>query len=127
MEREVWLQIVRLVDRVVKDTEGRRCTFTVQEIVLVFLWAALHDRPIYWACRGDHWPAELRPRRLPVPSTMTRRLRQPEVRAALLDLERQSRGRPRRELVSIVDGKPLPIRSMRCAGLSLSLSLSGFP
>ena len=109
MEHEVWLGIVRLVDRVVKDQMTARYTYTVREIVLVYFWAALHERPIYWACRPGNWPAASRPRRLPVPSTMTRRLRRPEVRDALLRLERQSRGRPRRELVSIVDGKPLPI------------------
>jgi hypothetical protein len=44
-------------------------------IVLVLLWAALHDRPILWACQMDNWHGTCPFLGLPSPSTMSRRLR----------------------------------------------------
>jgi hypothetical protein len=108
MEREVWLRIVTLVDRLAKGV-SRRYRFDDARIALVLQWAALHDRPVSWACRADHWPAELRPARLPTPATMTRRLRSASVVRLLRAVERCSRGHIRGSLLHIVDGKPLPV------------------
>lgn len=109
MEREVWRRIVLQLERCCQASAGPRFTFGARTILQVYLWAALNHRPIYWACRPEHWPADLRPARVPVPSTMTRRLRTPVIRAALQQLELRLRGRRRRGLLHIVDGKPLPI------------------
>ena len=108
MEREVWLEIVAQVGRQTKPL-SRRFRFGADWIVLIQQWAALHDRPIYWACQACNWPPDLRPARLPVPSTMTRRLRTPRVRDLLARVERRCRGPIRQSLVHLVDGKPLPI------------------
>lgn len=108
MEREVWKQIVAQVDKFAKPA-SRRFRFPPREIVLVYVWAALHDRPIYWACRAGNWPAELRPRRLPSQPTMSRRLRVESVGRLLKAVERRARIRAARSLVHIVDGKPLSI------------------
>ena len=108
MEREVWVEIL-LQMRGRSKPLSRRFHFSTAQIVEVLLWAALHDRPIYWATRAAHWPTEFRPVRLPTPSTMTRRLRSRPVRDWLARLERHCRGPLRRCLVSIVDGKALPI------------------
>ncbi len=109
MEREVWQRMVAEMERANQPELGPRFTFSVVTILQVYLWAALNHRPIYWACCPAHWPLDLRPRRVPVASTMTRRLRTPVVRRAQRQLERRLRGRRRRGLVHIVDGKPLPI------------------
>ncbi len=108
MEREVWMRIVALVGRGAKPL-SRRYTFTDGDIVLVLQWAALHDRPISWACGAKNWPGDLRPVRLPTPATMTRRLRSRSVRRLHARVERRSRGPRRASRLHIVDGKALPI------------------
>ncbi len=44
-------------------------------ILLVFFWAALHDRPIRWACQLRHWPQSVQWMSLPSEPTMSRRLK----------------------------------------------------
>lgn len=109
MEREAWFEIVALVERLSPRLSSRRCSFTWAHIVLTHLWAVLHDRPIYWACQARHWPDHLRPIRLPSPSTMTRRLRNACVIRTLRAVQRHLRRGQRRGLLSIIDGKALPV------------------
>lgn len=109
MEREVWTQLVSLVRKVPCCLPNNRFTFSTADIVLIFLWSVLHDRPILWACRKENWPDDLRPARLPNPSTMTRRLRDSRCRSYLPSLHRTVRRRFRRGWINFVDGKPLPI------------------
>lgn len=101
MERETWST---LTDRLEKLPDWRppRAQFTDRQIVMVFLWAVLHDRPISWACRPEAWP---RRRELPSPSTMTRRLRKLSVMLLLLHLTRQEGDRR----LLCIDGKPLRV------------------
>ena len=107
MEREEWLQLVAWTNRWTPVTCGRRFTFAWSEIVTTLLWAVLHNQPVSWACRADHWPSDLRSARLPSPATLSRRLRRPELRPFIDRLLRHlNRGR-RRGLVSLVDGKRL--------------------
>lgn len=109
MEREAWKWILPFVHRALKARPNARFTFDWTEIVLVFLWAVLHDRPISWACDPQSWPDELRPRALPTPSTMTRRQQKPHFKACLMRLLAQLRSGVARSLLNMVDGKPLPI------------------
>lgn len=73
MEGQVW-KIVRSVVSAGEAVSGR-FTYTNEEILLVALWAILHDRPMVWGCQAAHWPGWCRPRRLPHPSTVSRRWR----------------------------------------------------
>ena len=77
--------------------------------VLVWFWAVIHDRPVSWAIQKGNWPLHQRRRRLPSATTMSRRLRSPDVQAALREIEQQvfrtSEGKP---LIWRMDGKPLP-------------------
>lgn len=52
----------------------RRVCFSDHLIVLVQLWAVLHDRPVTWACQAENWPRD-RTHELPSEATMSRRLR----------------------------------------------------
>lgn len=74
MERGLF-QIIQGAVRPLRRRRVRGQRFTDADIVLIALWAALHDRPILWACRACNWPPSRRPRRLPDQSTMSRRLR----------------------------------------------------
>jgi hypothetical protein len=109
MEREVWSRIVVLVMNTPCDEQSNRFTFGLRDIVLIFLWSVLHDRPISWACRKENWPNDIRPSSLPWPSTMTRRLRTTAFQDFTERLHRRLRGRFRRGWIHVVDGKPLPI------------------
>jgi hypothetical protein len=109
MEREEWSALVVLVARLLPATCGPRFTFNWRAIVLTYLWAVVHNQPVSWACRPQHWPADLCATRLPTPATMSRRLRRSEL-VGLLErlLRHRQRGR-RRGLVNIVDGKVLAV------------------
>ena len=57
----------------------RNASYSNREILAVLLWAALHNKPICWACLRSSWPLQAWRRRLPDQSTMSRRLRDPDV------------------------------------------------
>jgi hypothetical protein len=116
MEGELWAVLYRVITdeggRRPPARRARRARHADAAILLVLAWAALHDRPVCWACRGEGWagcPAGERPPALPSPATMGRRLRS----VATLWLLAQVLGRLAAlvppPLVRRVDGKPLPV------------------
>src|SRR5262249_31483595 len=79
-------------------------------LVAVFLWAALHDRPVSWACQRRHWSTtKLRPARLPSRWVVDRRIDGLPVGAFLRALEQRLRDRQDVGLLALLDGKPLPV------------------
>src|SRR5262249_23121325 len=109
MEHQLWKAIVALLLVVAKSPTPARFDFSDEDIVKVFYWSVIWDRPTSWACQRNHWPVHLRKRRLPSPATMSRRLRMPSV-IALLDALCQRVVAPTEPgLYWMIDGKPLPI------------------
>lgn len=107
MEDRLW-QIV--VSAVPLDKGSSRQIYSEGVILLVVLWAILHDRPICWACDPGHWSAERRLAGLPHPSTVSRRSRGPQFAACLegaLQQLRDQLGPVSQE--AVIDGKPLVI------------------
>ena len=109
MEHQLWKAIVALLLTLDKPRTPARCDFSDSDIVKVFYWSVIHDRPTCWACRPKHWPVYLRQRRLPSPATMSRRLRSPRVVALRNALERRVTAPKGPGLFWMIDGKPLPI------------------
>ena len=110
MERELWPLLYRLLRQTAKDFHQKYVHFQPWVLVAVFLWAALHDRPISWACQRRHWSTTtLRPWKLPSPATMSRRVDGPGVALFWHALEQRVRDSDSPALLSFVDGKPLPI------------------
>src|SRR5215470_12601368 len=110
MERELRPLLYRHVKEVAKGFHQKYVQMQPWVLVAVLLWAALHDRPVSWACQSRHWSTTtLRPTRLPSASTISRRV--DAVAAGLFwhELERRLRGSGQPALVAFVDGKPLPI------------------
>lgn len=113
MEGELWEVLYRITsDEGSRRPPAKRVKHSDATIVLVLLWAALHDRPVCWACRADAWagcPAAQRPATLPSAATMSRRLRT----VGTLQLLEQVLGRlaalATPALARRVDGKPLPV------------------
>lgn len=109
MEHQLWKAIVAVLATFDQPRRRRHNAFTDHDIVAIFYWAVIHDRPQCWACNKKHWPLHLRRRPLPDPGTLSRRLRSPRV-VALLD-QRERRVLAPREpgLYWMIDGKPLVI------------------
>ena len=108
MDRHVWMEI-RAALRGLPRTRTRNAVYTDAEVLAVLLWAAMHDRPVSWACRRSSWPMQAWRRRLPDQSTMSRRLRSLQIVLALWQLTmRLQAGRVAGDVL-VVDGKPLEI------------------
>lgn len=109
MEHQLWKCILALLGTIDKPRRRTRQAFSCEEIVRVWFWAVLHDRPVSWATRRFNWPLHERRRKLPSSSTMSRRLRGAEVQALLAALERAACRTDGKPLVWIVDGKSLTV------------------
>jgi hypothetical protein len=111
MERELWPLLYHELREAANDFRQKYVQIPGWVLVAVSLWAALHDRPVAWACDGRNWgTTSLRPRKLPSPSTMSRRAY--SVGVGLLRRALQERLRalgPPPALVAMLDGKPLPV------------------
>jgi hypothetical protein len=109
MEHQLWKAIVAVLLRLDKPRTPIRFDFSDEDIVTVYYWSVICDRPTSWACRKEHWPIHLRRRPLPSPATMSRRLRSAPVVALLGALERRVTAPKGPGLFWVIDGKPLPI------------------
>lgn len=110
MEHQLWKAIVTLLKTIDKPRLRPRCRFSCEQIVLVWFWAVVHDRPVMWACQPRNWPVSLRRRRFPSNSTMSRRLRSTEVQTLIATLERKTLcSQGNKPIGWMIDGKPLVI------------------
>jgi transposase len=109
MERSIFLHIRRTLRAIGKRRINRRFTFTDAAILEVYLFAALCERPVSWACDPQHWPPGFRRGPLPSASAVSRRMRTPSVDRLLERLRRKLESHYGHEVVAIVDGKALPI------------------
>jgi hypothetical protein len=109
MEDELWRRLYPIAGRLGSRRCIRRGVFSDVEVVLVLLWAVLHERPIVWACRSSNWPLWRQRTRLPTCSTMSRRLRSHRVQELLIGMERHWVHMHMPSLCRWIDAKPLPI------------------
>lgn len=117
MEGELWETVYRLVrEEASRRPRTKRVVYGDAWVLAVFFWAAVHDRPVRWACRAQNWPEHRRRQGLPCEGTMSVRLRTLPVLqllAAVLDrlaALADGRGDPHAlSLLRVVDGKPLPV------------------
>jgi Transposase DDE domain len=109
MERELWLALYKVAEGCGGARWWEVVRFRDYEIVGVFLWAVVHDRPVSWACDPINWPKGLWKGKLPSQSTMSRRLRTTEVQRLLSEMEGKYATLERPGFVALVDGKPLVV------------------
>jgi IS5 family transposase len=108
MERELWPLLYRMLMGVARDVRQKYVRHQPWAVAAVVLWAALHDRPLAWACDPRHWSTtDLRPPRLPSQATVSRRTRRAAFGCFLNLLTERLRGRGLPGLALAVDGKPL--------------------
>ena len=99
MEAKVYRALLRVVLVIAPRARGARRQFGDWWIIMVYLWSAVNDRPVCWACDERNWSRHLlEGRRLPSNATMSRRLRTVGV-AALLE----------RLLTTLTDALPTPL------------------
>ncbi len=110
MELERWAELSAAISAVAAGFERHKrdqhCTALV---VRVHTWAALHDRPVCWACEARNWTAAARPEALPDQSTMSRRVRRADFERFQRRVGLRMNGRSGPALLKIVDGKPLEL------------------
>jgi hypothetical protein len=94
-----------------RHSRPRRVSYSDALILLVYFWAALHDRPICWACQLRHWPGENRFLSLPSAPTMSRRLKTFSCSWLLASLYHrlQTHDMPELSLCRRLDTKPLVV------------------
>ena len=110
MELERWAELSAAVSAVAAGWERRpKDTHCTALIVRVYLWAALFDRPVRWACKAANWKPSTRPAQLPDQSTMSRRTRRGDFMAFLERVGRRLNGKAVPGLVKAVDGKALEL------------------
>jgi DDE family transposase len=109
VEGQLWRLILAILATVDKRRKRAKQDFSDEDIVKVFYWSVIHDRPISWACQRRNWPLYLRRQQLPSNTTMSRRLRSASVVALLDALERRVTAPTHLHLYWMIDGKPLAI------------------
>jgi hypothetical protein len=109
MEHQLWTSIVALLASLDKTPRPTLRDFSDSEIVKVYYWAVVHDRPVSWACRRENWPIHLRRNPRPSDATMSRRLRSPSVVTLLNEISRRTTAPKEPGIYSMIDGTPLPI------------------
>ena len=113
MELELWSELSAAISAVGVDFERhKRDQHSTALVVRVHSFAALHDRPVSWACDPRNWPVRTRPARLPDQSTMSRRTRRADFAEFQQRVGERMGGKPDGDgptLLRVVDGKPLEL------------------
>ena len=85
MERELWKVLYAVATKL--DNPWGRWKYSTSDIVVVYLWSVVHDRPMSWAVVKAHWPDDLRPICLPSQSQLSRRMRKHDARQLMMEVE----------------------------------------
>jgi hypothetical protein len=109
MERQLLKAILAVAAGLVERRSQARIVFDDLQIVRVFYWSVLCDRPQCWACDPRNWPLWDRRQPLPSPSTLSRRLRSGSVQRLLDALHARLVPPTQGRLFWMIDGKPLVI------------------
>lgn len=109
MERELWCILYRIVYGLGESFGNWR--YSTSDILVVYMWAVVHDRPTVWASDPTNWPDDLRPDDLPSQPTLSRRLRRPDCVLLMTALEQHLIGvlGLGKRLVRSIDGKGLGV------------------
>lgn len=109
MERELWSVLYRFARMCGGNRGGWK--FTTADILGVYFWAVVHDRAMNWSLEEQNWPDDLRPVCLPAQSTLSRRMRNDDAIALMIDMHNllQALTGGDRSVVSVIDAKPLTV------------------
>jgi hypothetical protein len=109
MERELWSLLYGMAVKL--DNPWGSWKYSTAEIVGVYFWSAVNDRPLDWSVNKANWPPELCPRHLPPQSTLSRRMRRSDAEQLMTEIEHTMVALVgvSQFLIRIIDGKPLTV------------------
>ena len=109
MERELWKLLYATATRL--DKQWGDWKFSAADILGVYFWAVVHDRPMSWAVSKVHWWEDLRPRCLPSQATLSRRMRRDETQRLMIETEQTWLALTAASCywLRMIDGKPLVV------------------
>ncbi len=112
MERELWTLLYCIARKL--DKPCGHWKYSAADIVVVYFWAVVHDRPMRWSVDKSNWPEDLRPRRLPPQSTLNRRMRDSAAQVLMTEIENTWLALVgfNRFVNCIIDGKPLAVSNV---------------
>src|SRR2546423_5130936 len=110
MERELWPIVYRALRAAAREVTQKYVQYHPWVIAAVLLWAALHDRPVSWACDPRNWSTtRLRPAELPSAATVSRRAARAGFGVFLNAVAERLRGAGGPSWELVLDGKPLVV------------------
>jgi hypothetical protein len=109
MERELWNSLYAMAVRL--DVAWGSWLFNAADILSVYFWAVVNDRPMTWALCKANWPEDLWPRKMPSQSTLSRRMRNDGTQRLMLEIEHTLLALVMTShcLLSMIDGKALAV------------------
>lgn len=109
MERELWDSLSHLASKL--GNRLPRGRFGDDEILAVYFWAVVHDRPVSWACQSEHWPQCLLRYKLPSQPTLSRRMRTASVEQLMAAVESYLLTISAVQIlrIRVIDAKALPV------------------
>jgi hypothetical protein len=109
MERELWILLYEMARKL--DRHWGQWKYATADIVVVYFWSVLHDRPMVWGIDKANWPDDLCPVGLPTQSTLSRRMRRPDTLRLLVEIEQTwlALVGTSQLLIRMIDGKPLGV------------------
>src|SRR4030095_11175315 len=108
MERELWPVLFSYVQRTAREVRQKYVQLQPWVIVATLLWAALHDRPVCWACNPLNWSTtRFKPMQIPSEATMSRRIDKMSTGLFWRQLEQHLRQSGCPALIAFLDAKPL--------------------
>jgi Transposase DDE domain len=85
MERELWTLLYAVATKL--DKRWGQWKYSTADIVVVYFWCVVRDRPMCWGIQKTNWPEDLCPTRLPSQATLSRRMRHDDARQLMTDIE----------------------------------------
>lgn len=108
MEGRLWTIVLSLLPPAAKELG--RYMYDTRTILMVGLWAILHDRPACWACDAKNWSGCRHPKKLPDPSTVSRRWRAERLQAEANEVQRRALAQLSDPgSYAAMDGRSLPV------------------
>jgi hypothetical protein len=109
MERELWSLLYRMAVKL--GNPWGRWKYSTAEIVGVYFWSVVNDRPMHWSVHKTNWPPDLCPARLPPQSTLSRRMRRSDAEQLMSEIEQTflALAAVAHALIRMIDGKPLAV------------------
>src|SRR4029079_11435827 len=109
MERELWTLLYGMATKL--DKWWGRWKYSTADIVVVYFWCVVHDRPMCWGVVKANWPDDLCPSHLPTQSTLSRRMRRADAQQLMTQIEQSwlALVGVSRFLICMIDGKLLAV------------------